>query len=92
MHFLSIPLAGETGQGRWCVETAKQLWENLDGYAVNLLCYFPPVLIVVLNSLKPKEKFLYLTTELTARLGEKHCRNLSMNVANICCIYRQEEN
>ena len=79
-------------EGRQCWQTAKQLLDYLDGYAVNLLCYFPLVLIVVLNSLKTEKKFLYFTIELTAQLEEKYCWNLSMNVANLCCIYRQEEN
>lgn len=52
---------------------AKQLLDDLDGYAVNLLCYFRLVLIVVLNSLKTEKKFLYFTIELTAQLGEKYC-------------------
>ena len=79
-------------EGRQCWQTAKQLLDYLDGYAVNLLCYFPLVLIVVLNSLKTEKKFLYFTIELTAQLEEKYCWNLSMNVANLCCIYRQGEN
>ena len=79
-------------EGRQCWQTAKQLLDYLDEYAVNLLRYFPLVLIVVLNSLKTEKKFLYFTIELTAQLEEKYCWNLSMNVANLCCIYRQEEN
>jgi len=92
VYFFSIPLAGEMRGGPVVLANAKQLLDDLDGYAVNLLCYFRLVLIVVLNSLKTEKKFLYFTIELTAQLGEKYCWNLSVNVANLCCIYRQGEN
>lgn len=73
MYFFSIPLAGEMRGGPVVLANAKQLLDDLDGYAVNLLCYFRLVLIVVLNSLKTEKKFLYFTIELTAQLGEKYC-------------------
>lgn len=72
VHFFSIPLAGKVEGERTVYVNSEQLVENV-GYAVHLLCCLPLALTMVLNSLKTKEKFLHLTTELITLLGEKYC-------------------
>lgn len=68
VHYLSISFSvwrdGE--RGRQCAEAAKQALQYFNSHAINMLCYYPIVLLMVLNSLKAKEEFLYLITEGTA--------------------------
>lgn len=67
VHYLSISFSGEMGRGEG--NGQKQLSKRCSILIAMLsacFCYYPIVLLMVLNSLKAKEEFLYLTTEGTA--------------------------